>query len=96
MYALVIILLYIPQVHAQSSDSLVSVSLLALGDVNLGRTVGQEILKGKMDYPFEKFGDVLNRAEIVFANLECPITDRNRMSFFVHLRVQQQPYGGPE
>jgi poly-gamma-glutamate capsule biosynthesis protein CapA/YwtB (metallophosphatase superfamily) len=77
MYALVIILLYIPQVRAQSSDSLVSVSLLALGDVNLGRTVGQEILKGKTDYPFEKFGDVLKRAEIVFANLECPVTDQN-------------------
>ena len=77
MYALVIILLYIPQVHAQSSDSLTSVSLLALGDVNLGRTVGQEILKGNVDYPFEKFGDVLKRGEIIFANLECPVTDQN-------------------
>jgi poly-gamma-glutamate synthesis protein (capsule biosynthesis protein) len=77
MYALVIILLYIPHVYAQSSDSLASVSLLALGDVNLGRTVGQEILKGNVDYPFEKFGDVLKRAEIVFANLECPVTDQN-------------------
>jgi poly-gamma-glutamate synthesis protein (capsule biosynthesis protein) len=77
MYALVIILLYIPQMCAQSSDSLASVSLLALGDVNLGRKVGQEILKGKMDYPFEKFGNVLKRAEIVFANLECPVTDQN-------------------
>jgi poly-gamma-glutamate synthesis protein (capsule biosynthesis protein) len=64
-------------VRAQSADSLASVSLLALGDVNLGRTVGQEILKGKMDYPFEKFGGVLKRAEIVFANLECPVTDQN-------------------
>jgi poly-gamma-glutamate synthesis protein (capsule biosynthesis protein) len=77
MYVLVIILLYAPQVCAQSSDSLASVSLLALGDVNLGRTVGQKILKGKMDYPFEKFGDVLKRAEIVYANLECPVTDQN-------------------
>jgi poly-gamma-glutamate capsule biosynthesis protein CapA/YwtB (metallophosphatase superfamily) len=54
-----------------------SVSLLALGDVNLGRTVGQEILKGKMDFPFEKFDSVLARAEVVFANLECPVTDQN-------------------
>ncbi len=77
MYALVLILLHIPQVCAQNSDSLASVSLLALGDVNLGRTVGQEILKGNVDYPFEKFGNVLKRAEIVFANLECPITDQN-------------------
>jgi poly-gamma-glutamate synthesis protein (capsule biosynthesis protein) len=75
--ALVIILLFIAQVCAQSSDSLASISLLALGDVNLGRTVGQEILKGNVDYPFEKFGDVLKRAKIVFANLECPVTDQN-------------------
>jgi len=61
----------------QNSDSVSSVSLLALGDVNLGRTVGREILKGKTDFPFEKFGCVLSRAEVVFANLECPITDQN-------------------
>lgn len=61
---------------AQNFDSLVSVSVLALGDVNLGRGVGQEILKGKTDFPFEKFGNVLTRADIVFANLECPVTDQ--------------------
>jgi poly-gamma-glutamate synthesis protein (capsule biosynthesis protein) len=61
----------------QNSDSAASVSLLALGDVNLGRTVGQEILKGKTDFPFKKFDSVLARAEIVFANLECPVTDQN-------------------
>ncbi len=62
---------------AQNSDSVRSVSLLALGDVNLGRTVGQEILKGKTDFPFEKFDSLLARAEFVFANLECPVTDQN-------------------
>jgi poly-gamma-glutamate capsule biosynthesis protein CapA/YwtB (metallophosphatase superfamily) len=62
---------------AQNSDSVASVSLLALGDVNLGRAVGQEILKGKTDFPFVKFDSVLARAGIVFANLECPITDQN-------------------
>jgi len=77
VFTLVIILLQAFQVCAQSTDSLNSVSLLALGDINLGRKVGQLILKGKTDYPFEKFGDVLKRAEIVFANLECPVTDQN-------------------
>jgi poly-gamma-glutamate capsule biosynthesis protein CapA/YwtB (metallophosphatase superfamily) len=62
---------------AQNSDSVMSVKLLALGDVNLGRTVGQEILKGKTDFPFEKFPGVLARAEVIFANLECPVTDQN-------------------
>jgi poly-gamma-glutamate synthesis protein (capsule biosynthesis protein) len=61
----------------QNSDSVMSVSLLALGDVNLGRAVGQEILKDKTDFPFEKFDSVLARAEIIFANLECPVTDQN-------------------
>ncbi len=62
---------------SQHTDSLISVSLLALGDVNLGRTVGQEILKGNLDYPFEKFAGVLARADVVFANLECPVTDQH-------------------
>ena len=66
-----------PRALAQNCDSVMSVSLLALGDINLGRTVGQEILKGKIDFPFEKFGSVLARAEVVFANLECPVTDHN-------------------
>jgi len=61
----------------QNPDSVMSVSLVALGDVNLGRTVGQEILKGKIDFPFEKFDSVLTRGEIIFANLECPVTDQN-------------------
>jgi poly-gamma-glutamate capsule biosynthesis protein CapA/YwtB (metallophosphatase superfamily) len=77
IHTLVAVILYTFQVYAQSSDYFSSVSLLALGDINLGRKVGQEILKGKTDYPFEKFGDVLSRAEIVFANLECQVTDQN-------------------
>ena len=64
-------------VFAQNADSVLSVTLLALGDINLGRTVGQEILRGKTNFPFEKFESVLTRAEIVFANLECPVTDQN-------------------
>ncbi len=54
----------------------VSTTLLALGDVNLGRVVGQKILKGEIDYPFEKFQDVLSRADIIFANLESQVTDQ--------------------
>jgi poly-gamma-glutamate synthesis protein (capsule biosynthesis protein) len=72
-----LIFLPISTTFTQNSDSVSNVSLLALGDVNLGRTVGQEILKGKTNYPFEKFGCVLARAEVVFANLECPVTDQN-------------------
>ena len=75
-----VILLIIQQASrafSQNSDSVANVSLLAIGDVNLGRTVGQEILKGRTDFPFEKFGEVLGRADIVFSNLECPVTDQH-------------------
>ena len=74
---LVLTLLQPHKVIAQYEDTLANVSLLALGDVNLGRTVGQQILKGNTDYPFEKFGNVLARADEIFANLECPVTDQN-------------------
>jgi poly-gamma-glutamate capsule biosynthesis protein CapA/YwtB (metallophosphatase superfamily) len=69
--------LHLCSVTAQKSDSIAYVSLVALGDVNLGRTVGQEILKGKTDYPFEKFADILTKAEVIFVNLECPVTDQH-------------------
>jgi poly-gamma-glutamate capsule biosynthesis protein CapA/YwtB (metallophosphatase superfamily) len=79
MTLVMVILLIVQQASgaiSQNSDSLANVSLLAIGDVNLGRTVGQEILKGRTDFPFEKFGGVLGRADIVFSNLECPVTDQ--------------------
>jgi poly-gamma-glutamate capsule biosynthesis protein CapA/YwtB (metallophosphatase superfamily) len=69
--------LHVSSVTAQRIDTLASVSLVAFGDVNLGRMVGQEILKGKTDYPFEKFADVLTKGEVIFANLECPVTDQH-------------------
>lgn len=74
---IIVILLYFPSARAQTADSAFCVSLLALGDVNLGRTVGQKILQGDTTYPFKKIGGMLIRADIVFANLECPITDQN-------------------
>ncbi len=51
-----------------------SVSFLAFGDINLGRTVGQKILKVNVDYPFEKYDIKEDSADIVFANLECQVS----------------------
>jgi len=53
------------------------VSFLAFGDINLGRTVGQKILKKGVDYPFAKYNVQLDSADIVFANLECPVSFQN-------------------
>jgi poly-gamma-glutamate capsule biosynthesis protein CapA/YwtB (metallophosphatase superfamily) len=53
------------------------VHLLALGDVNLGRETGQEILKGDTLYPFAYVTDTLAAFDLVFANLECTLSDQN-------------------
>ncbi len=54
-----------------------SVQFLAFGDVNLGRTVGQKILKINVHYPFDKYSIRQDSADIVFANLESQISDQN-------------------
>lgn len=60
----------------QAQDSTRQVRLLAFGDVNLGRLVGQELLKGNLHYPFQFVRDSLIRADVVFVNLESQLTDQ--------------------
>ncbi|MDB4940223.1 MAG: hypothetical protein JWO40_648 [Candidatus Doudnabacteria bacterium] len=48
-------------------------TLVAVGDIMLARNVGVKIKENGVDYPFEKVKPYL-QADIVFANLECPIT----------------------
>jgi len=52
------------------------VRLLALGDVNLGRTVGQVLLHGDTLHPFRFVRDSLARYDVVFANLESVLSDQ--------------------
>ncbi len=54
-----------------------TVQFLAFGDVNLGRTVGQKILKISASYPFEKYDVKQDSADIVFANLESQVSDQH-------------------
>ncbi|MFZ4619708.1 MAG: CapA family protein [Bacteroidota bacterium] len=58
------------------ADSTYTVRFLAFGDVNLGRTVGQKILKIDVHYPFERYSVRNDSADIVFANLECQVSDQ--------------------
>lgn len=51
-------------------------TLLAFGDVNLGRNLGQKLLKGKIDYPFLRMAGLLKSADAVFVNLESQVTDQ--------------------
>lgn len=54
----------------------VTVRLLAVGDLNLGRHVGQMLLKDSIGFPFQHSREVLLEYDIVFGNLESPISDQ--------------------
>jgi len=58
------------------SEFVPTVSLLAVGDVNLGRSAGQEILKGDTLYPFREVSETFAVYDLVFANLECTLSDQ--------------------
>ena len=51
------------------------VTLAFVGDVMLGRSLGQYIEWGQLDYPFEHVKDVLSSAEFTVANLESALGD---------------------
>jgi poly-gamma-glutamate capsule biosynthesis protein CapA/YwtB (metallophosphatase superfamily) len=51
--------------------------IVFFGDVNLGRAVGQEILKGNRDYPFQFVKDSLVTADAVFVNLESQLSEQS-------------------
>lgn len=47
----------------------------AVGDIMLGGTAAPEMQKYGYDYPFEQVKTLLQQAQIVFGNLEGPLTD---------------------
>lgn len=51
------------------------VTLLAFGDVNLGRTLGQSLLHEGPEYVFRRF--TLDTADIVFVNLESTLSEQH-------------------
>ncbi len=67
------------QGSALQSDSVV-VRMVCLGDVNLGRHVGQVILRGDTLYPWRRLRDSLQRCDIVFANLESNLSDQHGLT----------------
>lgn len=54
------------------------VTLLAVGDVMLGRHVAAKMRLHGLDYPFAKVRDLLAGADLVFANLESPLGVKGR------------------
>ena len=53
-----------------------SIRFLAVGDINLGRSVGQKILEGDTLYPFTLVADTLAGFDLVFGNLESSLSDQ--------------------
>jgi poly-gamma-glutamate synthesis protein (capsule biosynthesis protein) len=60
-----------------AADSSSVVRLIAFGDVNLGRGVGQKLLEGDTLFPFRDMKNFLAQGDIVFVNLESQLSDQN-------------------
>jgi poly-gamma-glutamate capsule biosynthesis protein CapA/YwtB (metallophosphatase superfamily) len=52
------------------------VEILAVGDINLGRRAGRILLGGDTLYPFVSVAEEFSRHQIVYANLECPVSEQ--------------------
>jgi poly-gamma-glutamate capsule biosynthesis protein CapA/YwtB (metallophosphatase superfamily) len=63
------------------------VSLVAVGDVMLGRAVGQLMEEHSPSYPFLFTADLIGQADVAFANLEGPITSRGYPQGGISLRA---------
>jgi len=66
-----------PTDQPEPSQDEVYITLLAVGDINLGRKAGQIILDGDIDYAFEFVSDIIAGADITFGNLESTISDQD-------------------
>lgn len=51
------------------------VSLAAVGDIMLDRTLGTAILNGRPEYPFANVAPILQNADLAIGNLECALGD---------------------
>ncbi|MBK6315499.1 MAG: CapA family protein [Blastocatellia bacterium] len=51
-------------------------TVLAVGDINLGRVLGKRILAGQKDLPFRNVRTEISGADIAFANLESQISEQ--------------------
>jgi len=64
-----------PPVVRPRADT-VQVRLLAVGDMNLGRKLGRTLLDGDTLAPFRMVRDTFATYDVVFGNLECPISEQ--------------------
>jgi poly-gamma-glutamate synthesis protein (capsule biosynthesis protein) len=75
-WRLVLLCAVVITLRAQDQSSSRQIRVLAFGDVNLGRAVGQKLLQGDLEYPFALVQDTLSRAHAVLVNLESQLSDQ--------------------
>ncbi len=64
-----------PEPAVEAAQPVPTVTLIAVGDIMLSRAVARQIkAHNDINYPFLNVRDYLGQADIVFGNLECPIT----------------------
>ena len=70
----------IRSIIATKKPEKIEATLIFVGDIMLGRAVEKKILKNDSDFnfPFLKIKDYLQRADLVFGNLEGPISDKGK------------------
>lgn len=61
---------------ADEAAAVRDITVVAVGDIMLGGTAAPELARFGYDYPFERVVGVLRRGDVVFGNLEGPLTKR--------------------
>ena len=64
----------ITSARGEGQKPMESFSLVAAGDIMLGRGVGEKIAKRGAEFPFERVVGLLQKADLAFGNLESPIS----------------------
>jgi poly-gamma-glutamate capsule biosynthesis protein CapA/YwtB (metallophosphatase superfamily) len=68
-----------PPAAAPVADVNDAISIVAVGDIMLDGSARPELEKYGYDYPFERTRKILQGADLAFANLEGPLTNRGEM-----------------
>lgn len=61
---------------AKPHDPRPDLTVVAVGDLNLGRTLGKQIIAGRKNFTFSKVRDEVASADVAFANLESQVSDQ--------------------
>ncbi len=72
------------------------ITILAVGDINLGRRTGAELSKGNLDFPFVYVNDFLRETDLTFGNLESQLRETTVFQDPLNEYRFSGPLGGAE